>query len=56
MTKKTKIDYRIVCAGIAALTVIEVCALIKGINGVLLSSIIGIIALTIGVVLPNPIK
>ena len=54
--KKTKIDYRIVCAGLFCLTGIEVCALIKGIDGVLLSSIIGIIALTIGVVLPNPIK
>lgn len=53
--KKT-IDWKIVCAGLVCLTVIEVCALFKGINGVLLSTIIGIIALTIGVVIPNPIK
>ena len=53
---KTEIDWRIVIAGLTALTIIEVYALSKGINGVVLSSIIGIIALTIGITLPNPIK
>ena len=53
---KAKIDWRIVIAGITALTIIEVYALSQGIDGVVLSSVIGIIALTIGITLPNPIK
>ena len=57
MTKTKKvIDWRIVIVGLSCLTVIEVCALLKGIDGTLLSVIIGIIALAIGVVIPNPIK
>lgn len=54
--KKAKVDWRIVIAGLACLTVIEVCALLKGIDGVLLTTIVGMIALAIGVVIPNPIK
>lgn len=53
---KNKIDWRIVIAGIAALTIIEVFALFNGIDGKLLSAVIAIIALAIGVALPNPIK
>ncbi len=56
MTTKKSIDWRIVIAGIAALTIIEACALFNGINGVLLSTIIAIIAFAIGVTVPNPIK
>jgi len=59
MTKKQpalKIDWRIVIAGIAALTIIEVCALLQGIDGALLTLVIGIIGLAIGVVLPNPVQ
>jgi len=51
-----KIDWRIVIAGIAGLTIIEACALFNGIDGRLLATIVGIIALAIGIVLPNPIK
>ena len=53
---KKKIDWRIVIAGIAGLTAIEITALLNGIDGKLLASIVGIIALLIGVVIPNPIK
>lgn len=51
-----KIDWRIIVAGLAALTAIEVCALFNGIDGTLMTIVIGIIGLTIGVSVPNPIK
>ncbi len=50
--KKPKVDWRIVCTGIIALTVLEVFALSHGINGTLLSFIIAIIGLAIGVTIP----
>jgi len=49
-----KIDWRIVVSGIAALTIIEVCALLQGINGTLMTLIVAIIGLAIGVVIPKP--
>jgi len=56
MEKKPKIDWKIVVAGIGALTAIEICALFNGIDGKLLATVVGIIALTIGIVIPNPLK
>ena len=53
---KRKIDKSVIMTGIICLSLIEVTALYHGINGVLLSSVIGIIALAIGVAIPNPIK
>lgn len=53
---KKEIPKEIVITGIAALTIIELFALSKGINGVLLSSVVGIIALAIGVVIKNPFR
>jgi hypothetical protein len=53
---KLKIDCKVIIAGIAALTIIEVVALLNGIDGVLLSSTVGIIALAIGVTIPNPLE
>ena len=53
---KDKIDWRVICVGLLCLTAIEICALLNGINGIVLSSVIAVIALAIGVVLPNPIK
>lgn len=53
---KTKIPIPIVMTGIACLTIIEIYALSRGIDGMLLSTIIGIIALVIGVTIPNPFK
>ena len=55
MTKKT-IDWRIVIAGLMALTAIEITALCNGIDGTLLTMVIGVIGLVIGVAVPNPIK
>jgi len=54
--KKNKIPKEVVMTGIAALTLIEITALYNGIDGVLLSSIVGIIALAIGVAIPSPAK
>ena len=51
-TKKKEIDWRIVIAGIAALTTLEIYALFQGINGTLFSLVIAIIGLAIGVTIP----
>ena len=56
MTKKKQIDWRIVVAGLTALTIIESIALCNGIDGNLMMIVIGIIGLTIGIVMPNPIQ
>ncbi len=53
---KDKIDWRIVIAGILALTVIECVAMANGFNGTVRSIIIAIIAIAIGVTIPNPVK
>ena len=44
----------IIITGIICITLIEIIALNKGINGVLLTAIVGIIATAIGVVVPTP--
>lgn len=48
-----KIDYRIIIAGIIAITIIELYALSKGINGVILTIVVGIIAGAIGISIPK---
>jgi len=55
-TTKKEIDWRIIVCGLCALTAIEIMAISHGIDGRLMTAVIGIIALSIGVVLPNPIK
>ncbi len=56
MTKKIKrTDWRIVATGLVCITALEMVALAKGINGVLLTTVIGVIALAIGVTIPNPL-
>ena len=54
-TNQPKTDWRVLCVGIAALTAMEIVALLKGLNGVLLTSVIAIVALAIGVSIKNPI-
>ncbi len=54
MEKKEKIDWKIVCTGIAALTALEIYALSQGINGTLLRIVIIVIGLAIGVIIPVP--
>lgn len=58
MAKKSikSIDWRVLVAGILALAVIECFALANGVNGVLLTSIVAIIAAAIGIALPIKTK
>ncbi len=53
MTKK-KVDWKIVCTGIVCLTGYGIYAASQGINGFVMSTIIGIIALTVGVTIEKP--
>jgi len=54
--RKEKPDWRVICLGIISLTVIEIFALMNGINGVMMSMIIAVIGLAIGVAIPYPLK
>lgn len=51
--KQKIIDWRIVVTGIVCITLIELFALYQGINGVLLTGVIAVIAAVIGVTLPQ---
>ena len=53
-TKEPKTDWRVICTGIIAITAMEIVALIKGFNGILLTTVIGIVAIAIGVSIKNP--
>ena len=55
MTKrKQKADWRVVCMGMVCITSIELYALSQGINGVVLTGVIAMLAAAIGVSLPQP--
>ena len=54
--EKEKIDWRVIAIGIVCLSAIEIYALSKGMNGMLMSFIAGIIGVAIGVNIPNFIK
>ena len=56
MTKKQKVDWKVILGGMACLTVVELYALNQGIDGVLLTTFVAIIAAAIGVTIPNPLK
>lgn len=47
------IDWRIVVVGIICLTILEITALMNGINGTLFSLVVMVIGLAIGVTLPQ---
>jgi len=51
-----KIDWKIICTGLICLTAAEITALILGYNGTLLKAFLVIVALAIGVTIPNPLK
>jgi len=53
---KQKIYWKIMLTGIISLAAIEIMALFKGVDGVSLTLIVGIIALAVGITIPNPIK
>ena len=44
----------IILTGIVCITIIEIVALLKGFNGIMLTAAIGIIAGAIGVIAPQP--
>tara|TARA_Y100000310_G_scaffold293370_1_gene322910 strand:+ start:980 stop:1141 length:162 start_codon:yes stop_codon:yes gene_type:complete len=48
-----KTDWRIVIFGLGCITVLEAIALFNGINGVILTSVIAVIAGAIGLTLPQ---
>ena len=56
MTKKIKTDWRIVCFGIAVIGALMAYALSLGRNGLLLTSVIAIIAAAVGVNIKNPLN
>ena len=51
-----KIDWKVLCIAIIVLGAIECVALTQGINGKLMSTVIGAICLLAGVMIPNPFK
>ena len=52
--KKQKIDTKVIITGLICLTALEVFALHKGIDGVILTTVMAIIAGAIGVMIPTP--
>lgn len=51
---KKKIPVKIVMTGIICLTILEVVALMNGVNGVVLTMVVASITLAIGVIIPTP--
>ncbi len=49
-------DWKIVCTGLVCLTAAEITALLLGYNGTMLKIFLIIVAIAIGVVIPNPLK
>jgi len=45
---------KVIITGIICITALEIIALLKGINGILLTTTIAILAAAIGVVIPTP--
>jgi len=53
---KKKVDWRVVCVALVCISVIEIYALSQGVNGVLLSTVLVIIAGLAGFMIPSPIN
>ena len=51
---KVQVHTRVILFGIACLTILEIVALLQGINGTMLMIVIAVIAGAIGVVIPTP--
>ena len=52
---KKKIDIRVIIVGILCITFLESIALMKGINGILLTTVIGVIAASVGITIDRDI-
>ena len=50
---KQKINWKVLCIGIVCLSAIEIVALMKGVDGTIMSLIIGVIGLAMGLTLPQ---
>jgi len=50
---KQEVDYRIIITVIICITGLEIYALSQGINGILLTSVIGVLAMIVGVAIPK---
>jgi|TARA_R100000501_G_C2611632_1_gene106118 hypothetical protein len=50
---KQKIDYRIIITAMLCITGLEIYALSQGINGVLLTTVIGVLAAIVGIAIPK---
>ena len=53
MVKKTKIDWKVACVAIVCLSVLEIFAMRNGINGTMRTIIFSLIALIVGIQLPQ---
>ena len=53
MNLKQKVDWRIICTGLVCLTILEGYALALGYNGTLLKGVLIIMALVMGLTLPQ---
>lgn len=47
-------NWKIIITGIICITILEIVAIFKGIDGILLTMVVGIIAAAIGVIIPTP--
>lgn len=54
MTNKKKVDWKVLCTGLVCITVIELYALSIGINGMLLTTMVALIAAIVGINIPRP--
>ena len=52
--KKDKIDWKVLSVGIVCITVLEIYALSQGINGIVLTAVIAVIAGVLGITIPTP--
>lgn len=53
-SKKQKVKWPIICTAIVCITIIEIVALLNGIDGILLSFVLVVIAALTGVSIPQP--
>jgi len=56
MAKKQKIDWRVSIVAIICLSILELAAMSYGINGTMRTIIFSLIALIVGVTIPNPLN
>ena len=53
-TKQPQTDWRVLCVGVVCIAAMEIVALLKGLNGVLLTTVVAVVAAAIGLSIKNP--